>query len=710
MKPGQLKSKMKIYMYFIIALLCLLGFKLAIVQIYHTELYQTKARDNRIRLVPIRASRGEIYDRNQQVLAANELVYTLSLTYLGDNNQDAMIKRLIALLKPYYPEITSATVKDKIKLQQYRLYEPVIIMRDIPWDLVVKVEENRQQLPGVVISTEPLRVYPQDTLAGHILGYIHSISAEELSSNGEDYSINSLIGKAGIEKSYEKELRGTDGARRVEVDASGRPVGELVTMQPRPGNNLTLTIDLKLQKVMEKSMEDTLLRLQEQKNPKARVGSAVLLDVKNGEVLAMTSNPVLRPDDFKGQLDNKLLSYYFPSGNKYNPLQPGAATNRAIQACYPPGSTFKPIVGMAALESGKLDPFADEVNCKGRYWIAPYIKCTGVHGNENYFTGMADSCNTYFQEAGRRAGKENIIKVAKDFGLDQKTSIDLPGEISGNVPTPEWKKEINSILINQEYDNLRKNLTEKYKRLLANAKNEKEKESLRKTQENERAKLEAQYQNKYNYNTTWQQWDTFNMSIGQGSNQYSVIQLADYAAAIANGGYLMQPHVVKSITTTNKRLIKEIKPKTVRNTFVSAENLALTRQAMTAVTQPGGTARFLFSSFPANISVAAKTGTAETGRVGDRADNEFHGVFIAFAPADNPQIAFAGVIEYGQHGSESAGYVAKAVFEQYFGIVDHYAAIKAEEDKLKTDTKLETSNNKQKTALPNKAQNVKKSE
>ncbi len=170
----------------------------------------------------------------------------------------------------------------------------------------------------------------------------------------------------------------------------------------------------------------------------------------------MTSSPVLRPDDFKGQLDASLVPYYFPSGNKYDPMQPGAAINRAIQAHYPPGSTFKPITGMAALESGKLDPFAFEVNCQGRYWIAPYIKCTKVHGNENYFSGMADSCNTYFQEAGRRAGKDNIIKIAKDFGLGQKTGIDLPAETTGLVPTPEWKKEINTILINQEYDHLRK--------------------------------------------------------------------------------------------------------------------------------------------------------------------------------------------------------------------------------------------------------------
>lgn len=684
MKQGQFKTNMKIYAYIMMGLLCILLLRLAIVQIFYADQYQIKASENRIRLVPIRASRGEIYARNGETLAANELVYTLSLTYLGADNQDVMIEKLVEILNPYYPEITAQLIKEKIELQKFRLFEPVVVMRDIPWDLVVKIEENRQHLPGVTINTEPLRVYPEEAMAGHVLGYIHSINAEELAKSGNQYSINSLIGKSGIEKQYEKELRGKDGARRVEVDAQGRPVGELVTLQPQPGNNLTLTLDFKLQKVMEKSMEDNLLRLQK-KYAKAKVGSAVVLDVKSGEVLAMTSSPVLRPDDFKGQLDNDLAPYYFPSGSQYNPLEPGAATNRAIQAHYPPGSTFKPVTGMAALEAGKIDPFAYEVNCKGAYWIDPFIRCTAAHGNENYFSGMADSCNTYFQEAGRRAGKENIIKVAKDFGLGQKTGIDLPSETTGLVPTPAWKKELYDILINQKYDYLRKQLNEKYARLLADAKDEEAKKSIQKAEKNEKARLEAQYHIDYNFETTWQAFDTFNMSIGQGGNQYSVIQLANYAAAIANGGYLMEPHLLKSISSSDNKKNQEIKPKLIHETAVSAKTLALTRQAMMAVTQKGGTAWFLFTNFPPEVTVAAKTGTAETSRVGDRKDSEFHGTFIAFAPADDPQIAFAGVVEYGQHGSESAGWVAKAIFEQYFGIVDHYTALKAEEDKKKAD-------------------------
>ncbi len=243
MQTQSLQSRLKLYIYAICALLVLLGVRLAIVQIFYTDEYQTKASENRIRLLPILASRGEIYDRNGEILAANKLVYTLSLSYLEGNQLKEIVGQLVELLQPYYPEMTVALIEEKIELQKYRLYEPVVIMRDIPWELVVKIEETRQELPGVAVNIEPLRVYPQDTTAGHVLGYIHSINAEELASSGEKYSINSLIGKSGVEKMYESQLKGKDGARRVEVDAQGRPVGELVTMSTVPGKDLTLTLE-----------------------------------------------------------------------------------------------------------------------------------------------------------------------------------------------------------------------------------------------------------------------------------------------------------------------------------------------------------------------------------------------------------------------------------------------------------------------------------
>jgi penicillin-binding protein 2 len=682
MKPGDLNFKLKIFGGIVIFLLGLLCMKLAAVQLVSSDVYQTKARENRLRLVSIKASRGEIYDRNGLILAANQLVYILTLSNPGGNDQDQTIASLVSLLQPTYPEVTTAFIKDKIGLQRFRQYEPVVILRDIPWELVVKLEENRQSLPGIAIAIEPLRVYPQGSLAGHVLGYIQPINQEELAADSENYSINSLIGKYGLEKQYEADLRGQDGARRVEVDAQGRPVGELVTLDPTPGNNLTLTLDMKLQSVMEDSMARNLARIQ-QTYPKARVGSAVLMDVKTGEILAMCSSPTMQPGDFLGNISNKLANYYFPQGSSYNPMEPGAALNRAIQVSYPPGSTFKPITGMAALESKVMNPLTDFVDCQGRYWIAPYIPCTGVHGNVNYYSAMAASCNTYFQEMGRRAGRDALINMARDFGMGDKTGIDLPYEIQGMVPTPAWKKELNDVLINRKYDMLRKQLEDKYNQLTSQANDSQAIQALQKKKQQELNQLEAQYQIDYNFDTAWQAFDTFNMSIGQGGNLYTITDLVDYIAAIANGGDLMRPHLAKQISSPDKKVLQETSPEIIRHVSVSVQTLAETRRAMAEVTQGNGTAAFLFSDFPANIKVGAKTGTAQTNRVGDDALSEFHGIFVAFAPADNPTIAFAGVIEYGQHGSESVGWVAKDVLEQYFGIKDHYAAIVTQQSSAK---------------------------
>lgn len=685
MKADELKARLKVYSYLVVILLVALCVRLTIIQLFDNERYQTQAKDNRIRLVSIKAPRGEIYSRDGETLAANKLVYTLSLTFLDDQDNDKTLDRLMPILQQYFPETTRTDIEEKIDIQKYRLFEPVTIIRDIPWEMVVELEEHRQDLAGVAITVEPLRYYPGSDLAGHLLGYIHSINEEELAAAGSNYSINSLIGKSGVEKQYESVLRGTDGARRMEVDAKGRPIRELVTLEPQPGNNIYLTLDHELQQVMDQSMKKTLEDLQKT-YPKAKVGSAVVMNVRTGEVLAMTSQPAMNPDDWKGNISTDKAAYYFPQGAGYDPMNPGASLNRAIQTSYPPGSTFKAITGMAALENGNMDPINDYVNCGGSYWIAPYIKCTGVHGNVNYYSGLAVSCNTYFQEMGRRAGKDGLVDVAQQFGLGQKTGIDLPHEAKGLVPTPAWKKEINALLIDQKYDRQREELNKRYTEMLDEAADEKEKADIERRRKNEEARLEAQYKIDYQFNTNWQPFDTFNMSIGQGYNDYTVIQLVNYVAAIANGGSLMQPQVLKRVVAPDGRTIKETKPVVKRRVDVSPRTLAETKRAMLAVTQPGGTAHFLFYQFPPEIQVGAKTGTAQTGRQGDNQMKEFHGVFVAFAPFDDPEIAFAGVVEYGFSGGGSAGLVARDVFEHYFGIKDHLAVPEAPEGTVSKPT------------------------
>ncbi len=418
-------------------------------------------------------------------------------------------------------------------------------------------------------------------------------------------------------------------------------------------------------------MDEVLVQAQK-RNSKAKAGSCVLIDVKTGGILALVSKPGMDPNDFTINMDKNTVNYYFPQGD-YNPLNPGAATNRAVQSVYPPGSTFKPITGMAALESGNLDPANDRVTCKGAYWIKPNIGCWGVHGAVDYFKGLAVSCNVYFQEAGRRAGVNLMAKVAREFGLGKKTGIDLPYEKSGLVPDPVWKKEVNSAIIDRRYDKRREELRKSYDSLIKAAENLEERKKLLTEKQRALNRLEAQYQIDYRFETTWQPFDTFNMSIGQGSNNYTVMQLANFVATIANGGYRMQPYLVQRVVSPTGEVVKEFKPQLVKEVDLKPETLITTRDAMHHVAMPGGTGYYIFSALPPEISGGAKTGTAQTGRRTDNKSRDYHGVFIAYAPYDDPEIAFAGLVEYGYHGSTSAGLVAKAVFEQYFKAKDHLA-------------------------------------
>jgi penicillin-binding protein 2 len=341
--------------------------------------------------------------------------------------------------------------------------------------------------------------------------------------------------------------------------------------------------------------------------------------------------------------------------------------NRVFQGTYPPGSTFKMITGMAALEAG-VKP-SETIVCKGRYWRAPYIKCWSVHGTVDFYEALAGSCNTYFQDAGRRAGIDMVAKIAGEFGLGEKTNtLGVINESDGILPDPQWKEALYDPIVKKNYEEKRKTLKEEYEASLSKLKGDAEKEEATEDYENDLNLLEAQYKIDYRFYTTWQPYDTFNTSIGQGSNNYTVIQLCNYVSTIANGGNRYRPYLVDRVISPAGKVVQQYKPELLNKVSVSAENLAIVRRAMKAVIDPGGTSYSLFSSFPSNIGVGAKTGTAQTGLTGDRKNKDFHGVFFAFAPYDDPQIAFASIVEYGESGGASGGQIAKAVFEEYFGL------------------------------------------
>lgn len=661
MSPKKLEHKLNICLIIVIAIFSLMFLRLGMLQIAQAYKYQAQSDENKTRKIVVPAPRGEILARDGEKLAKSKLVYTVSIAYLGLKNQDEVVERLAALLAD--PKITPDYINGLIKERQYRLFEPIIVKRDVPRPVVEAIEERRQELPGVNIEVEPMRDYPYQSLAGHVLGYVREISREELEKyQDRNYRPGDQIGKTGLEKTYEEYLRGQDGFKLVEVNVNGRPVRDMMTILPVQGNSIVTTIDYKLQETLEKSM-DTVLQQVQEKYPKAKAGAAVVIDVKTGGILAMASRPALDPNDFTGVMLQEKADLYYRSS-------PAGIINRAIQGVYPPGSTFKPVTGMAALESGNLDPEHFYVDCTGRYWLSPYIKCWEVHRKTDLFKALSRSCNTFFQEAARRAGIDLLVKVGKEFGLGSATGIDLPSEASGLLPSPEWKKELNTKRIDAKYEKLEQQLEEKYDKLLSEAGSVDERNTLLKKKEQEKKLLQEKYRIEFNFDTTWQPFDTYNLSIGQGSNSFTPLQLANYVATLANGGNRMQPYLVSRIVAPDGKVLKEFEPRVLNKVSVSPETMSLIRQGMTTVTQPGGTAYSLFRDFPPEIKVGAKTGTAQTGRSGDDRNKDFHGVFIAFAPADDPQIAFAGLIEYGYHGSTSAGYIARDVFKQYFGIKD----------------------------------------
>jgi penicillin-binding protein 2 len=657
-----IKNRLFIYGGAVILVFAILIGRLFWLQVIQEEIFVNKAVNQSTRWITIQASRGEVEDRNGAVLITSRPVYNLTLNYLGLQDQDInqVVKELVEVLKD--PDITVEAVQESISKQTSRLYEPIVIKRDISIDTVIQLEERRRELPGVMVETSPQRYYTHGSLMGHLLGYVHSIKDELEQPGYENYGLGDLVGKTGIEKAYEFELKGTNGYREVTVNARNHPIEEISSLPSVSGNKLRLTVDLDLQTVMENSFDNMMVNLQK-RYPKAKAGAAVLLDVNTGGVLAMVSRPSINPDDFNGKsLNQEQADYYFAQ-------TPAAFTNRAIQGSYVPGSTFKPITGMAALMSGAIKP-EERITCNGRYWYKPYIKCTGVHGSLNYEQAMAKSCNVYFQEAARRAGIALIGQVGEAFGLNDRTNIDLPFEGKGLLPSISWQnieyaKRAESI--NKRIDDKLAEIEAEYRPQIEAAQDQK---TLTKLERELKSKIniwEAERNSQLAYYTSWHDFDTYNTGIGQGYNQYTIIQLAAYVAALANGGTYYTPYVVQTIYN-NDGTVKEEHIPQGRKVAVDEWIIQATRKAMTAVTKPGGTAYSLFTKLPPEIGVGAKTGTAQPGRSGYIKNEDYDGLFIAFAPAENPQIAFAGVMEFGNSGSGSVGLVARDVFEYYFGV------------------------------------------
>lgn len=497
------------------------------------------------------------------------------------------------------------TFKNKIMDLGYKKYMPVRLKTNVDMETVAKIEERR--LPGVYIEVEPIRNYIYGSMGAHIFGYVGEINQEELKVlRDKGYRPGDLVGKTGLEKVLEPYLKGENGGRQVEVTATGKPIRTLGEKPAVPGATVNLTIDAKLQQVAEQALQEQLIKLQTDKRnplPNAKRGAVVVLNVKTGEVLAMASVPSFDPNMFARGITQKEWESL-----ANNPLKP--MVNIAISEVYPPGSVFKMVTATAALEE-KVTDEKEKIRDRGVYWtILPKKDWKpGGHGIVDMVKALAQSCNIYFYEMGRRLGIDAIEKYARMYGLGKPTGIELPGEKSGNVASREYKEKV----FQKAEDKI------------------------------------------------WYPAETLDAAIGQGYHQYTPLQIATYISAIANEGYWMKPYLVKSIVDAKGNVIYERKPEVAGKVPVSKKTFEIIKQGMRGVVLPGGTAYSVFADFP--VSLGAKTGTAQWD-----IKKTPHGWFVAFAPFEDPEVAVVVFIEQAGSGGATGGPVVKAILSAYFNL------------------------------------------
>ena len=394
----------------------------AYLQIYQGEYYAGLADGNRIRIVPSMAPRGTFYDRNGELLVTNRPGFSVSLLPLTAPISDDVIARLSDLLKVPTDEI-------KTKIAGHSGFNPIRIKTDVTPDIVSIIEEQKSQYPGVVIEVTPIRDYILKQEGAHTFGYVSEINDTELEKmKDEGYKSGDIIGKFGIEKIYDKELRGENGGQQVEVDVSGKPVQILGRKEPVPGDDLELTIDIKLQQAAEKAVDEQLTQIG------AHAAAAVVMNPQTGEILAMVSRPAFDPNLFAHGISSKDWNQL--NNNPYHPMD-----NKTITGEYPPGSTFKIVTGTAALTEGVVTP-DEQIFDSGHHWIIPKGNADGeALGWLNFRSALAHSDNVYFYEMGNRLGIDRLEKYARMFGLGAKTGIDLQYEASGHFANRRYKEK-----------------------------------------------------------------------------------------------------------------------------------------------------------------------------------------------------------------------------------------------------------------------------
>jgi len=498
--------------------------RLFYLQIYKGDFYQDLAQRNYMKSVILPAPRGIIYDRNGVILAENKIKYSLYLIPPYKYEKEK-VRRLSNIIKMKEEDIEK--LYKKISL----FYPAVILKNNLDIKEILLLEENRDDLPLFSINIEFERYYPFGTLASHVIGYMGEVSKEELEDEECDYSLGEKSGKYGVESFYEKYLRGKKGFRGILLHASNTEKVTVGQKDPEPGKSLILSLDLNLQKIVEEALGEER-------------GCVIVSRADTGEILSMASHPAFDPNKFitgftKDEWNNLINDINKPLNNK------------AISALYPPGSIFKLIVALSALENKRISP-NDTFYCSGEFHLGGYsYKCwkKGGHGRINFIDGIAQSCNIVFYNVGLKVGEDQIFKYAKDFMLDSKVGIDLPGEVKGFIPSKEWKEKT--------------------------------------------------------FKEPWYPGDTVNLSIGQGFVLVTPLEIHAMMSMIATEGILVKPHVVKGIVTESG--IEEVKPEVIKEVKINKANWEILKEGMKKVVEEG---TGIAVKFP-GVEIFGKTGTAE---------------------------------------------------------------------------------------------------
>lgn len=574
-------------------------------QVIQHDFYRTRAEDNRIALIPVVPNRGVITDRNGVVLAHNYSAFTLEITPSQAGKLDETIDALA--------EVVEIQPKDRKRfkrlLDEAKNFESIPIRTRLSDGEVARFAAQRYRFPGVEIKARLFRQYPLGHVASHAIGYIGRITDRDLkwieeSEQQANYKGTDHIGKTGLEQHYEFELHGETGYEQVEIDAGGRALRSLKRIPPVPGNNLQLTLDAKLQEITEKAFGD-------------RKGALVAIDPTTGGILALVSTPTFDPNLFIDGISPE-------NWKELNEHPDKPMINRTINGAYPPGSTFKPFMALAALETGKRTA-GQAIADPGYFTFGNHTfrdDKKGGHGMVDMYKSIVHSCDTYYYMLANDMGIDNIAKFMGSLGLGQRTGIDIgkddSGESKGVLPSQEWKRQ--------------------------------------------RFKRPEQQK--------WYAGETISIGIGQGYNAYTPIQLAQATATLANNGVMYRPHLVRHIVDTKSGEKRPIEPKPIRDLGWKRQNLDVIHRAMLGVNKEGTGAR-AFAGAP--YQAAGKTGTAQVFSLKGAQYKESavrkhlrdHALYIAYAPVEAPKIALAVLVENGGFGAQSAAPIARMVMDYY---------------------------------------------